>query len=122
MLSGNPMAISCAAVTMAMLKPHDYDDYVQSLRQHDQRAIEMYINEMIKDNAMFRHSHDFVAGIHPTYPIPTPVLMRHLQHPEYHVAVQQSMPSTDLANEITEEQLPWYQLIKKWWQQIGQMF
>ena len=124
--NGNPMAISCAAVTMTMLplKDHDYDGYVQLLRQHNKGAIEMYINEVIRDNAMLRHSLDFVASLHSTYPTPLPILIRHLQHPGYHVAIQQSLPSADdTANEITE-QLPWYQLvgIKKWWERIGQMF
>ena len=124
-LNGNPMAISCAAITIATLSPKDcdYDDYVQLLRQHNQGAVEMYINEVIGDNAMLRHSLDFVASLHSTYPIPIPVLIRHLQHPEYHVTIQQALPSTDdISNEITE-QLPWYQVdIKKWWQRIGQIF
>ena len=120
------MAISCAAVTMATLPPkgHDYEDYVRLLREHNQGAIDMYVNEAIRGNAMLRHSLDFVASLYSTYPIPIPILIRHLQHPGYHVTIQQALPPTeDMANEITE-QLPWYQLvgIKKWWERIGQMF
>ena len=126
MLNGNPMAISCAAVTMVTLpsKDHDYDNYVQLLRQHGQDAMKMYINEVTRHNATLRHSFDFVASLYSTYPIPIPVLMHHLRHPGYHVTIQQALLSTDgTANEITE-QLPWYQLmdIKKWWQRISQMF
>ena len=127
LLKGNVMAISCAAVTMGILQPkgHNYDDYVQLLGQHDEGAIEMYINEIVKSNTMMRHCLDFVANLHSTCPIPIPVILRHLQHPVYHVSLQQALPSTDnMTNQITEQQLPWYQLtnIKKWWQRLDQMF
>ena len=123
MLDGNPLAISCAAVTM-VTNGHTYSDYVQLLRQQDQGATEIYINEVVKHDPFLRHSLDFIASLHSTYPIPIPVLLRHLKHPEYHVAMQQANPSTnDISNEITE-QLPWYRQVdvKKWWQLIGQIF
>ena len=46
MLYGNPLAISCVAVTMAT-NGHTYSDYVQLLRQQDQGATEIYINEVV---------------------------------------------------------------------------
>ena len=123
MLKGNPMAISCAAVTMATTD-QTYSDYVQLLRQQHQGAIEVYINEIIKDDPFLRHSFEFIASLHSTYPIPVPVLMHHLKHPDYHVAMQQAnSPSNNMSNEIAED-LPWYREmdVKKWWQQIGQIF
>ena len=126
LLNGNVMAISCAAVTMATLQPkgHDYDNYVQFLEQHDEGAIEMYINGIVKSNSMMRHCLDFVASLRSTCPIPIPVILRHLQHPVYHVASQQALPSMDnMTNQITEQQLSWYQVmnIMKWWHRLDQM-
>ena len=46
MLDGNPLAISCAAVTMAT-NGDTYSDYVQLLRQQDQGATEIYINKVV---------------------------------------------------------------------------
>ena len=127
MLNGNPLAIGCAAVTIATLLPniHNYDDYIQLLRQHDQGAIEMYINEVVKDNVLLRHTFDFISSLHSTYPIPIPVLACHLQHPVYHVSWKQSLFSADeiTTNEITE-QLPWYTWVslKNWLKMIGHIF
>lgn len=120
------MAIGCAAITMATMQPteHVYDNYVKLLQQRGQGTIEIYIDEVVKDSPLLRHSLDFIASLHSTYPIPVPVLIRHLQHPSYHVTIQQTKPSgDDTANEITE-QLPWYRRmdIKHWWHQIGQIF
>ena len=49
------------------------------------------------------------------------MLLRHLKHPKYHVAMEQANFSTnDISNEITG-QLPWYWQVdvKKWWQLIA---
>ena len=84
----------------------------------------MYINGIVKSNPMMRHCLDFVASLRFTCPIPIPVILRHLQHPVYHVALQQALPSRDnMTNQITEQQLPWYWVmnITQWWHRLDQM-
>ena len=113
MLGHNPLAISCAAVTMATMTGGDrYNRLMELLRQQEGNVFDVYGKHAVDDGKL-RHIFDLVSSLHSSYPIPVPVIVRHLQHPEYHVEVT---TPTNTANEISSGD------DASWWQRIGQIF
>ena len=112
-LGHNPLAISCAAITMATMNGDDrYNRYMELLQQEG-NVFGLYSKHVVDIDGKLRHVFDLVCGLHSSYPIPVPVILRHLQHPEYHVEVT---TPTNTANQISsgDDAL--------WWQRIGQIF
>lgn len=113
MLDHNPLAISCAAVTMATMTGGDrYNRYMTLLQQHKGNVFDLYSKHAVDNDGKLRHVFDLVSSLHSSYPIPVPVLVRHLQHPEYHVKL--TTPTTAI-NQINQSDV-------QWWQRIGQIF